>query len=144
MNGRSPRFFVLVAALAGSSFIECDDPVVPILSRRAAAGRAGLRALTQAALLAEFQKSSKLPPCGTARQRGRGVFDGAAAWAWGFWTLRKSEKNSSKFSKIQQNSAKFRQICEILEKKQAKNSAIFNENFEIRERFQSGAKECIV
>ena len=45
------------------------------------AGRAELRALTQAALLAEFQKSSKLHPCGTARQRGRGVFDGAAAWA---------------------------------------------------------------
>ena len=59
--------------------------------------RAELRALTQAALLAEFQKSSKLPPCGTARQRGRGVFDGAAAWAWGFWTLRKSGKISSKF-----------------------------------------------
>ena len=84
-------------------------PIMPWLSRPSRSGpgrrsrgerplrlRAELRALTQAALLAEFQKSSKLPPCGTARQRGRGVFDGAAAWAWGFWTLRKSEKISSK------------------------------------------------
>ena len=29
-------------------------------------------------------------------------------------------------------------------KKTAKNSAVFNGNFETRERFQSGAKECIV
>ena len=34
---------------------------------------------------------------------------------------------------IQQNLAKFGEICEILEKT-AKKSAIFNENFEIRER----------
>ena len=43
-----------------------------------------------------------------------------------------------KFSKILAKFAKFSW------KKTAKNSAIFNENFEIRERFQSGAKECIV
>ena len=79
--------------------IDSWTETIVVYSRRAAAGRSELRALTQAALLAEFQESSKLPPCGTARQRRRGVFDGAASWAWGFWTLRKSEKNSSKFSK---------------------------------------------
>ena len=46
-----------------------------VFSRRAAVyGRAELLAKEEAALLAEFRKSSKLPPCGTARQRGRGVF----------------------------------------------------------------------
>ena len=69
--------------------------VPPSWSRRAAVdGRAELLANEKAALLAEFQMSSKLPPCGTARQRGRRVFDGAAAWASGFWTPRKSEKFS--------------------------------------------------
>ena len=54
--------------------------VPPSWSRRAAVdGRAELLANEKAALLAEFQKSSKLPPCGTARQRGRRVFHGAAA-----------------------------------------------------------------
>ena len=43
-------------------------------SRRAAAGLAQLRALSQAALLAEFKKSSKRLLCWTARQRGRGIF----------------------------------------------------------------------
>ena len=58
----------------------------------------------------------------------------------------KIPKKLVKFGGISANFGKF---CEILEK----NSAIFNENFEIRERwfssffgirFQSGAKECIV
>ena len=41
------------------------------------------------------------------------------------------EKNWPKFSK---NSANFGKICKILQKKTAKNSAIFNEKIEIRER----------
>ena len=44
---------------------------------------------------------------------------------------------NKKFSKIL---AKFAKIL----KKSAKISAIFNEKIEIRERFQNGAKECIV
>ena len=35
--------------------------------------------------------------------------------------------------KFGENSAKFGQICDILEKKTAKNSVILNENFEIRD-----------
>ena len=46
----------------------------------------------------------------------------------------KIPKKMVKFGKIQQHLAKFGQICEILEKKTVKNSAIFNENFEIRAR----------
>ena len=42
-------------------------------------------------------------------------------------------KIPKKMVKFGENSAKFGQICDILEKKTAKNSAIFNENFEIRE-----------
>ena len=40
-------------------------------------------------------------------------------------------KIPKKMVKFGENSAKFGQICEIL-KKTANNSAIFNENFEIR------------
>ena len=64
-------------------------------------------------------------------------------------------KIPKKLVKFGENSVKFWQICENLGKKfqkTAKHSAIFNEIFEIRERFssffeirfQSGAKECIV
>ena len=42
-------------------------------------------------------------------------------------------KIPKKMVKFGENSAKFGQICEILGKN-SKNSAIFNENFEIRER----------
>ena len=75
-----------------------------------------------------------------------------------FWKkyciLEKSRKNLVKFG---ENSARFWQNLRNLKfwKKTAKNSAIFNENFEIRERrpafwgfdsnaVQSSAKECIV
>jgi len=54
--------------------------------------------------------------------------------------LVKFSKNSAE---IQQILAKFATFC----KNQQKNSAIFNEKLEIRERcngFQNGAKECIV
>ena len=35
-------------------------------------------------------------------------------------------------------------VARIFVKKQKNTSAIFNEKIEIRERFQNGAKECIV
>ena len=54
-----------------------------------------------------------------------------------FW--KNPEKIWSNLAKIE-NSATFAKFWE----KTAKNSAIFHENFEIRERFQSGAKEYIV
>ena len=61
-----------------------------------------------------------------------------------FWE--NPEKIGQNLAKIQQHSGK---ICEILEKKTANISAIFNENFEIREQFsimdsKNGAKERIV
>ena len=43
-------------------------------------------------------------------------------------------KIPKKMVKFGENSATFGKLCEILEKN-SKNSAIFNENFEIRERF---------
>ena len=47
-------------------------------------GRAELLANERAALLAAFQKVEQTAP----------LRHGAAAWAWGFWTLRKSEEKS--------------------------------------------------
>ena len=44
------------------------------------------------------------------------------------------EKSRKKLVTFGENSAKFRQILRIFGKKQQKNTAIFNENFEIRER----------
>ena len=49
--------------------------------------------------------------------------------------LEKSRKNLAKiWPKFSKNSAKFGKFCENLQKKTAKFSAIFNENFAIRER----------
>ena len=66
--------------------------------------RVQLRALSQAALLAEFKKSSKRLPCGTARQRGRGIFrfSQIATFSAAFW--KNPETIWSTFSK---NSATF-------------------------------------
>ena len=63
--------------------------------------RAQLRALSQAALLAEFKKSSKRLPCGTARQRGRGIFRSSPIPA--------KSANSGKFCRL--IFSKFHKIC---------------------------------
>ena len=55
-----------------------------------------------------------------------------------FWE--NPEKNWSNLQKF----SKFWQIVQHFVKISKKKSAIFNEKIEIRERFQNGAKECIV
>ena len=69
-------------------------------SRRAAAGRAQLLA-NSSSTTGGIPKVEQTAP----------LRHGAAAWAWGFWTLRKSEKISSKFSNILASFAKFK--CKI-------------------------------
>ena len=70
------------AALVAEEAVSAELALIESQVARSESGRARRRAVTRscvrvherAALLGEFQKSSKLPPCGTARQRGRGVF----------------------------------------------------------------------
>ena len=53
-------------------------------------------------------------------------------------------KIPKKMVKFGENSAKFGQICDILEKKQQKIQRFLTKILRLERGFQSGAKECIV
>ena len=90
-----------------SLFLQFRVPKIPLFSEK----------------IGKFSRNSK---------KNIGFFWKNRSWEeCGICSFRNPEKIWFNLAKIQQNSGK---ICEILGKKQQKKSAIFNENFEIRER----------